>query len=342
MKAIQVARPGGPEVLEWTDTADPEPGPGEVLIDVVASALNRADVLQRRGLYPPPPGTSEILGMECSGRIAALGDGVADWQVGDEVCALLTGGGYAERVAVPAVQVLPVPKGMEVATAAGLPEAVCTVWTNIFMTAALQPRETLLVHGGAGGIGTTAIQLGKALGARVIATAGSPEKTARCRELGAHEAIDYRTEDFVARLHQLTGGHGADVILDVMGASYLDRNLDALATRGRLVVVGLQGGTRAELDLAKLMGKRAAVISTNLRPRPVAEKGAIVASVREHVWPLVEDGTVTVVADARFPMAQAADAHRLLESSGHVGKVLLTLRPDPSDPVPPDPVPSVH
>jgi len=323
MKAIQIARPGGPEVLEWADVPDPEPGPGEVLIDVVASAVNRADLLQRRGLYPPPPGASTILGMECSGRIAALGEGATGWQIGDEVCALLTGGGYAERVAVPAVQVLPVPKGMDVATAAGLPEAVCTVWANIFMAAALQPRETLLVHGGAGGIGTTAIQLGKAVDARVIATAGSPEKTARCRELGADEAIDYRAEDFVARVDQITGGHGADVILDVMGAAYLDRNLDALATRGRLVVVGLQGGTRAELDLAKLMNRRGAVISTNLRPRPVTEKGAIVGSVREHVWPLIEDGTVTVVGDARFPMSDTADAHRLLEASGHVGKVLL-------------------
>lgn len=323
MKAIQIARPGGPEVLEWADAPDPEPGPGEVLIDVVASAVNRADLLQRMGFYPPPPGASPILGMECSGRIAALGEGVTGWQVGDEVCALLTGGGYAQRVAVPAVQVLPVPKGMDVATAAGLPETVCTVWANVFLAAALQPRETLLVHGGAGGIGTTAIQLGKAVDARVIATAGSPERAARCRELGADDAIDYRTEDFVARVEQITGGHGADVILDVMGASYLDRNLDALAVRGRLVIVGLQGGTRAELDLVKLMNRRGAIISTNLRPRPVAEKGAIAASVREHVWPLVEDGAVTVVSDARFPMSDAAYAHRLLEESGHVGKVLL-------------------
>jgi NADPH:quinone reductase-like Zn-dependent oxidoreductase len=216
---------------------------------------------------------------------------------------------------------------MDVVTAAGLPETVCTVWVNVFMTAALQPRETLLVHGGAGGIGTTAIQLAKAVDARVIATAGSAEKVARCRELGADAAVDYRSEDFVARVDQITGGHGADVILDVMGASYLDRNLNALATRGRLVVVGLQGGTRAELDLGKLMQKRGAIIATNLRPRPVAEKGAILASVREHVWPLIEDGRLTVVSDARFPMAQAADAHRLLESSGHVGKVLLVAHP---------------
>jgi putative PIG3 family NAD(P)H quinone oxidoreductase len=327
MKAIQIARPGGPEVLEWADAPDPEPGPGEILVDVAASAVNRGDLLQRRGQYPPPPGASEILGMECSGRVAALGDGVTEWQVGDEVCALLSGGGYAERVTVPAVQALPVPKGMDVVTAAGLPETVCTVWVNVFMTAALQPRETLLVHGGAGGIGTTAIQLAKAVDARVIATAGSAEKVARCRELGADAAVDYRSEDFVARVDQITGGHGADVILDVMGASYLDRNLNALATRGRLVVVGLQGGTRAELDLGKLMQKRGAIIATNLRPRPVAEKGAILASVREHVWPLIEDGRLTVVSDARFPMAQAADAHRLLESSGHVGKVLLVAHP---------------
>jgi putative PIG3 family NAD(P)H quinone oxidoreductase len=314
-------------VLAIGEVPTPEPGPEQVRVRVRAAGLNRADLLQRRGLYPPPPGASEILGMECSGRVAALGDGVTEWQIGDEVCALLTGGGYAERVTVPAVQALPVPKSMDVVTAAGLPETVCTVWVNVFMTAALQPRETILVHGGAGGIGTTAIQLAKAVDARVIATAGSPEKLARCRELGADDAIDYRSEDFVARVEQITGGHGADVILDVMGASYLDRNLNALATRGRLVVVGLQGGTRAELDLGKLMQKRGAIIATNLRSRPVAEKGAIVASVRENVWPLIEDGRVTVVSDARFPMAQAADAHRLLESSGHVGKVLLVAHP---------------
>ncbi|MGH6655031.1 MAG: NAD(P)H-quinone oxidoreductase [Actinocrinis sp.] len=323
MKAIQISEPGGPEVLSWGEAPDPAPAVGEVLIEIAASAVNRADLLQRAGFYPPPPGASEILGLECSGRIAALGDGVTGWQVGDEVCALLAGGGYAEKVAVPAGQVLPAPKGIDLISAAGLPEAVCTVWSNVFMAAGLQPRETFLVHGGAGGIGTTAIQLGKAIGARVIATAGTPEKVARCREIGADAAIDYRTEDFAARVAELTAGHGADVILDVMGASYLSRNLDALATNGRLLVVGLQGGARAELDLGRLMAKRAAIISTGLRARPVAEKSAIVAAVREHVWPLVADGVLTVVADQRLPMARAADAHRLVESSGHIGKVLL-------------------
>ncbi|HEU5428013.1 MAG TPA: NAD(P)H-quinone oxidoreductase [Actinocrinis sp.] len=323
MKAIQITEPGGPDVLDWTDVPDPVPGVGEVLIEVAASAVNRADLLQRAGFYPPPAGASDILGLECSGRIAALGDGVTGWDVGDEVCALLAGGGYAERVVVPAGQVLPVPKGVDLVSAAGLPEAVCTVWSNVFMGAGLQPRETLLVHGGAGGIGTTAIQLAKALGARVVATAGSPEKVARCRDLGADAAINYRTEDFVERLSEITAGHGADVILDNMGAAYLGRNLDALAVNGRLVVIGLQGGVRGELDLGRLMGKRAAILATGLRARPVAEKSAIVASVREHVWPLTESGTLTVVADQRFPMAEAAAAHRLVESSGHVGKVLL-------------------
>jgi putative PIG3 family NAD(P)H quinone oxidoreductase len=315
MKAIQITEPGGPEVLAWTDAPDPAPGVGEVLIEVAASAVNRADLLQRAGFYPPPAGASEIPGLECSGRIA----------VGDEVCALLAGGGYAERVAVPAGQVLPVPKGVDLVTAAGLPEAVCTVWSNVFMGAALQPRETLLVHGGTGGIGTVAIQLGKALGARVVATAGSPEKVARCRDLGADAAINYRTEDFVDRLSEITAGHGADVILDNMGASYLGRNVEALAVNGRLVIIGFQGGVRGQLDLGRLMAKRAAILSTGLRARPIAEKSAIVASVREHVWPLTESGTLTVVADQRFPMSEAAAAHRLVESSGHVGKVLLVV-----------------
>ena len=326
MKAIQISEPGGPEVLVWADAPDPVPAAGEVLIAVAASAVNRADLLQRMGLYPPPPGASPILGLECSGRIVALGEGVTGWNVGDEVCALLSGGGYAELVAVPAGQVLPVPKGIDLVTAAGLPETVCTVWSNVFMAAGLQPRETLLVHGGAGGVGTTAIQLGKALGARVVATAGTPEKVRRCRELGADAAIDYRTEDFVTRLAELTADHGADVILDVMGAAYLERNVEALAVNGRLLIVGMQGGVRGELNIAKLMAKRAAIISTSLRSRPVAEKSAIVSAVREHVWPLTADGALTVVADQRFPLAEAAAAHRLVEASGHVGKVLLVAQ----------------
>jgi putative PIG3 family NAD(P)H quinone oxidoreductase len=305
----------------------PLPGAGEVLIKIAAAGINRPDVMQRQGSYPPPAGASDIPGLEIAGTVAAVGLGVNHTKVGDQVCALVTGGGYAAYCIAPEPQCLPVPKGFSMVEAAALPETCFTVWTNLFERGALKPGETVLVHGGSSGIGTTAIQLAKAVDARVIATAGSPEKVARCRELGADDAIDYRNEDFVARVEQITGGHGADVILDVMGAAYLDRNLDALATRGRLVVVGLQGGTRAELDLSKLMRKRGAIIATNLRPRPVAEKGAIVASVREHVWPLIEDGRVTVVSDARFPMAQAADAHRLLESSGHVGKVLLVAHP---------------
>lgn len=323
MKAIQISEPGGPEVLVWADAPDPVPAAGEVLIAVTASAVNRADLLQRGGFYPPPPGASPILGLECSGRIAALGEGVTGWNVGDEVCALLSGGGYAELVTVPAGQVLPAPKGIDLVSAAGLPETVCTVWSNVFMAAGLQPRETLLVHGGGGGIGTTAIQLGKALGARVVATTGSPQKAARCRELGADATIDYRDEDFVTRLAEITAGHGADVILDVMGASYLERNIEALAVNGRLVIIGLQGGARGALDLGKLLPKRAAIIVTSLRGRPVAEKSAIVSAVREHVWPLTADGSLTVVADQRFPLSEAAAAHRLVESSGHVGKVLL-------------------
>lgn len=323
MKAIVFSEPGGPDVLTWSEVPDPVPGDGQVLVQVAAAAVNRADLLQRQGNYAPPPGASEILGLECSGRIAALGPGVSGWAVGDEVCALLTGGGYAEKVVIPAGQLLPVPTGVDLETAAGLPETVCTVWSNVFMGAGLQPNETLLVHGGAGGIGTTAIQLAKALGAKVLVTVGSAEKARRCVELGADAAIDYKNEDFVTRVRELTDGRGADVILDNMGASYLGRNVDALAVNGRLVVIGMQGGRKGELDLGKLMSKRAAVLSTTLRGRPLAEKAAIVAAVREHVWPLVGAGALRVVVDRRVPMADAAEAHRAVEASDHVGKVVL-------------------
>ena len=323
MKAIVFSEPGGPDVLTWSEVPDPVPGDGQVLVQVAAAAVNRADLLQRQGNYAPPPGASEILGLECSGRIAALGPGVSGWAVGDEVCALLTGGGYGEKVVIPAGQLLPVPNGVDLETAAGLPETVCTVWSNVFMGAGLQPDETLLVHGGAGGIGTTAIQLAKALGAKVLVTVGSAEKARRCVELGADAAIDYKNEDFVTRVRELTEGRGADVILDNMGASYLGRNVDALAVNGRLVVIGMQGGRKGELDLGKLMSKRAAVLSTTLRGRPLAEKAAIVAAVREHVWPLVSAGALRVVVDRRVPMADAAEAHRAVEASDHVGKVVL-------------------
>jgi putative PIG3 family NAD(P)H quinone oxidoreductase len=324
VKAVTILEPGGPEVLVWTDVPDPEAGPGEVLIDVVASAVNRADVMQREGHYPPPAGAPPYPGLECSGRIGAVGEGVTGWSVGAEVCALLSGGGYAERVAVPAGQVLPVPAGVSLVEAAALPEVVCTVWSNVFMLAALQREETLLVHGGSSGIGTMAIQLARNLGARVVVTAGSPEKLERCRELGADVAVNYRDEDFVEAVREATDGRGADVILDNMGAKYLGRNVDALAPNGRLVVIGLQGGTRGELDLGLLLRKRAAVLATSLRARPPAEKAAIVASVRENVWPLLAAGTVRPVVDRVLPMAEAAQAHRVLESSAHVGKVLLT------------------
>ncbi|RLV48156.1 NAD(P)H-quinone oxidoreductase [Nocardioides mangrovicus] len=320
MRAVTAPDPGGPEALVVSEHPDPTPGPGEVVLDVVASAVNRADTLQRQGFYPPPPGASDILGMECSGRIAALGEGVEGWSVGDEVCALLAAGGYAEQVAVPAGQLMAVPAGIDLVDAAALPEVACTVWSNVFMIAGLQPGETLLVHGGAGGIGTTAIQLGKALGARVVTTCGTEEKVAYCRDLGADVAVNYRTEDFVAAVKEIGG---ADVVLDNMGASYLARNVDALATEGRLVVIGMQGGTTAELDLSVLLRKRGAVIATSLRARPAPEKEAIVAATAEHVWPLVADGSVRVVVHDRVPLAEAARAHQLMEDSSHSGKIVL-------------------
>ncbi|MGY2700971.1 MULTISPECIES: NAD(P)H-quinone oxidoreductase [unclassified Nocardioides] len=325
MRAVVANGAGGPEVLSVGELPDPEPGPGEVVLDVVAAGLNRADLLQRQGFYPPPPGASEVIGMECSGTVAALGEGVEGWSVGDEACALLAGGGYAAQVAVPAGQLMPVPAGVDLVTAAALPEVAATVWSNVFMVAGLQPRETLLVHGGAGGIGTFAIQLAHQLGSRVLTTAGTPEKRAACLALGADVAIDYREEDFVEKAREATDGRGVDVVLDNMGAKYLDRNLDALGTEGRLVVIGLQGGSKAELDINKLMRKRAAIIGTTLRSRPVAEKSAICASVVEHVWPLVAEGLVAPVVHGALPVAEVAAAHELMESGEHSGKILLTF-----------------
>jgi putative PIG3 family NAD(P)H quinone oxidoreductase len=325
MHAVVVSEPGGPEVMSWQEVPDPVAGAGEVLLEVAATAVNRPDLLQRQGHYPPPPGAPELLGLECSGTVAAVGAGVSDWSVGDEACALLAGGGYAERVAVPAGQLLPVPRGLELISAAALPEVFCTVWSNVFMIAALQPGEVLLVHGGSGGIGTAAIQLGSAVGATVAVTAGSAEKLDRCRELGADILIDYGREQFEEVVRDATGGHGADVILDVIGAKYLSRNLAALATNGRLLVIGLQGGRRAELDLSALLGKRAAIIATTLRWRSAAEKAAIVAAVREHVWPLLESGDVRPVVDRVLPIVEVAEAHRVVEAGEHVGKVVLTM-----------------
>jgi putative PIG3 family NAD(P)H quinone oxidoreductase len=321
MRAVIASADGGPEVLSVGELPDPRPGLGEVVLDVAATAVNRADTLQRQGRYPPPPGASEVIGLECSGTVSALGDGVEGWSVGDEACALLAGGGYAEKVAVPAGQLMPVPAGVDLATAAALPEVACTVWSNVFMVAGLQPGEKFLVHGGAGGIGTMAIQLATALSAKVFTTAGSDEKLAVCAELGADVTINYRDEDFVEVLRE---AGGADVILDNMGAKYLERNVKALATEGRLVIIGMQGGTRGELDISALLRKRGAVIATSLRSRPVEEKAAICAAVVEHVWPLVADGAVRPVVHTTMPLTEVAEAHRLMEDSRHVGKIVLT------------------
>ena len=323
MRAVVITRPGEPEVLQWLEVPDPVPGPGEVVIDVAASGVNRADLMQRQGFYPPPPGAPPYPGLECSGRVRAVGDQVASWRPGDQVCALLSGGGYAEQVAVPEGQLLPVPASVEVTTAAAFPETACTVYANVFQLAGLAEGELLLVHGGSSGIGTMAIQLAKAFGARVACTAGSAEKLARCRALGADVVVNYRTEDFVGAVQDATGGAGADVILDIIGASYLARNLAALATGGRLVVIGRQGGSRAELDLGILQAKRASLYATTLRARPAHEKAAVVAAVREHVWPLIDAGKVAAVVDRELPMSQAAAAHRVMAASEHVGKILL-------------------
>ncbi len=302
---------------------DPVAEPGQVVVAVAASAVNRADLQQRQGFYPPPPGETDILGLECSGTVEAVGEGVDRWRVGDRVCALLAGGGYADRVAVPIGQLLAVPASIDLVEAAALPEVVCTVWSNVFMLAALQPGEIFLVHGGGGGIGTMAIQLAHALGAIVVTTVGSEDKAARCRELGADVAINYREQDFVEEVRRLDEA-GANVILDNMGASYLGRNIDALATEGRLVIIGLQGGAKGELDLRKLLGKRGAVIATGLRSRPAAGKAAIVASVEQNVWPLVVEKKIRPIVHETFRLDDVRSAHEIVEASSHVGKVLLT------------------
>jgi putative PIG3 family NAD(P)H quinone oxidoreductase len=327
MHAITLRGFGRPDVLEWTEVPDPVAGPGEVVVDVVASSVNRADTMQRQGHYPPPPGASEIIGLDCAGRVAELGEGVTGWSVGDEVCALLAGGGYAEKVAVPAAQLLPVPAGVDLVTAGGLPEVACTVWSNVVAAGRLEAGETFLVQGGTSGIGTHAIQVARALGARVAATAGSPERMQRCRELGAEIVVDYH-DDVPAELRKATGGHGADVILDNMGARGLAANLDALAMDGRLLIIGFQGGRRGEIDLNALIGKRGSITAMGLRGRPVDGphgKGAIVAGVHAQVWPMLADGRVRPVVHATFPMDRAADAHRALDAGGVVGKLLLEV-----------------
>lgn len=322
MRAVVITEPGGPEVLQVRDVPDPQPAPGEVLVDVAATAVNRADLLQRQGHYAPPPGASPYLGLECSGTVAGLGEGVSGWQVGDEVCALLSGGGYAERVAVPAGQLLHIPRGLSIVDSAALPEVACTVWSMVFDIGRLQPGETFLVHGGGSGVGTLAIQVAHRHGARVIATAGSARKLDACRELGADRAISYRDEDFAA---VVSAEGGADVILDNMGAAYLQRNLAALAPGGRLVELGLQGGTKAEINLGQLMGKRASIHGATLRARPPEQKARIVAGTEAFVWPMLEAGDVRPVIDRTLPLDRAAEAHRLIETGENLGKIVLTV-----------------
>ena len=325
MHAIVITEPGGPEVLQWREVPDPVVGAGEVLVRVAATAVNRADLLQRQGRYPAPRGGSAYPGLECSGTIEALGDGVDAWEIGQQCTALLSGGGYAELVAVPVGQLMPVPIGIEIVTAAALPEVACTVWSNVVMDAGLRVGEVLLVHGGAGGIGTFAIQAALAVGARVAVTAGSEEKLRRCRELGAEVLINYHDEDFGQVLKDATGGYGADVVLDNMGASYLARNVEVLAVGGRLQVIGMQGGTTGELDLARLMAKRASVRATTLRARPLEEKAVICARVTAEAWPLVGSGVIMPVIDRVLPIRDAAEAHRVVAGSEHVGKVVLAV-----------------
>lgn len=311
--------------MTWTEQPDPRPGPGEVVLDVAATAVNRADLLQRKGQYPPPPGVSGVPGLECSGTVAELGDGVEGLQVGAEVCALLAGGGYAQKVVVPAGQVMPVPSTVDLVTAAGLPEIACTVWSNVVMAAGLSAGDTLLVHGGAGGIGTHAIQVAKALGARVAVTAGSAERLARCAELGADILVNYREQDFVDEVKAATDGRGADVVLDNMGAKYLQRNVNVLARLGTLVVIGMQGGVKGELNVASLLSKNGTVTATSLRYRPVSEKAEICAQVATTLWPLVESGAVQPITHEVLPIERAADAHRALEEGGVFGKLVLKM-----------------
>ena len=323
MHAIVVTAPGDADVLAWQEVADPVAGPGEVLVEVAAAAVNRADLLQRQGLYPPPPGAPEWLGLECSGTVTGLGPGVTSLSIGDEVCCLLSGGGYAEQVAVPAGQAMPLPAGVDLITAAGLPEVACTVWSNLVMVAHLQRGEWLLVHGGGSGIGTMAIQVARALGARVAVTAGSAAKLARCEELGAEVLINYREQDFVQVVDEVTGGRGVDVILDNMAAKYLERNIASLAPGGRLVIIGMQGGVKAEIDLGTLLRRNGTLHATTLRGRTPEQKAEVCTQVERHVWPWIAAGIVTPVIDRVVPMTDAADAHRALETGDVTGKIVL-------------------
>ena len=324
MKAVEISRPGGPEVLRIAERPDPVPGPGEVLIDVRAAGVNRPDAMQRAGQYPPPKGASDIPGLEVAGRVAATGSGVTRWREGDMVMALLAGGGYAERVAAPEAQCLPIPEGCSIIEAAAIPETFFTVWTNVFDRGRLQPGESLLVHGGAGGIGTTAIQLATTFGSTVYATAGSDDRCRALEALGAAAAINYRTEEFPDRIRELTDGRGVDVILDIVGGPYMERNLATLAREGRLVMIGFMGGTAAAFDARQIILKRLTITGSTLRIRTVEEKGAIARALETNVWPLVARGTVRPIIHATFPLDQAADAHRALDAP-HVGKIVLTI-----------------
>jgi putative PIG3 family NAD(P)H quinone oxidoreductase len=325
MKAIVADGRGGPEVLSLHEVPDPVFGPDEVVIEVKATAVNRADTSQRKGFYDPPPGASPYLGLECSGTIAAVGDKVSGWSVGDRVCALLGGGGYAEKVAVPAGQLLTVPENVDLVEAAALPEVACTVWSNLFGPCGLRPGESVLIHGGGSGIGTMAIQIARARGARVACTASTADKLERCRELGAEILVNHREEDFVAAVREATGGRGVDVVLDIVGAAYLNRNVEVLAEYGRLHVIGLQSGTDARLNLGMLLRKRAIVTGSTLRSRSLEEKARIVAEVQERVWPLIASGAVHPVVDRILPLENAAEAHRLVEQSANVGKIVLAV-----------------
>jgi putative PIG3 family NAD(P)H quinone oxidoreductase len=324
MICIEISTPGDPEVLKPVERPDPVPGPGDVLIAVAAAGVNRPDIMQRRGRYPPPQGASDIPGLEVAGTVAAVGEGVRDWRVGDTVCALVAGGGYASLCVAPAPQCLPVPSSLDLIAAAAVPETYFTVWTNVFERGRLTLGEDALFHGGTSGIGTTAIQLAAARGARVFATAGSDDKCRACERLGAVRGINYRTEDFVAVINEMTGGRGVDVILDIVGGEYVGRNIAALAMDGRLVQIGLMGGETASLDLRRILGRRLTVTGSTLRPRSIDEKGQIARALRQEVWPLLEQRVVQPVVYRTFPLTEAPAAHRLMESSDHVGKIVLT------------------
>lgn len=325
MTAIEISKPGGPEVLKPVSRPVPTPGHGEILVKVAAAGVNRPDVVQRMGLYPPPPGASDLPGLEIAGTVADVGPGVTRWGLGDQVCALVAGGGYAEYCLVDAPLALPVPDGMELTHAAALPETFFTVWTNVFDRARLQPGETILIHGGSSGIGTTAIQLVSHFGARVIATAGNADKCEACTRLGAARAINYREEDFVAAVQDITDGRGVDVILDMVGGEYVAKNIKALATEGRLVNIAFLQGSKVEVNLMPVMLKRLTLTGSTLRPRSLKEKTAIAEALEARVWPLLSAGRIAPVIDSTFPLAEAAKAHARMEESQHIGKIVLEI-----------------